>query len=400
MRPFEGKRVLVGVSAGIAAYKTAELVRRLVQVGAQVDIILTESASRFVGPTTFEGLTGRRVHNSLWKGSLAHIELGREADAIVIAPITADVMAKLAAGIADDLLTTTLLAAPMRALLAPAMNHRMFEHPATQKNLESLREYGHEIVGPAYGELAEREEGWGRMVEPELLLAHIGRQLEPATEWRGRRVIVTAGPTWEPLDEVRFLGNRSSGRMGHALAAAAWRRGADVVLISGPTPLDPPSQLDGVQIVETAEEMGCAVSEAIADADALFMVAAVADYRPRDRVAGKIRRADGMTSIPVEPVFDVMASISAQAPKGCVKVAFAVEFGDRSLESAKKKLLDKGADLIVVNDPSESGAGFEVETNRVTVMDASGGTEELPLMLKTEVADSILDRAERLLPGA
>ncbi len=397
MRPFDGKRVLVGVSGGIAAYKTAELVRLLVQAGAEVRVILTDNAARFIGPVTFEGLTGHPVASSLWEGALTHIELGRWADTIVIAPVTANLIAKLASGIADDLLTTTLLAAPRRALIAPAMNTRMFEHPATQRNLETLRGFGYELVGPAFGELAEREQGWGRMVEPELLQVYVGRRLEAPSSWRGRRVVVTAGPTWEPVDAVRFLGNRSSGRMGFAVAAAVWRRGAEVTLITGPTELCPPVEIDHVRRVETADEMGDALGEALEGASALFMVAAVADYRPSARRDDKIRRAAGMTSIAVESAPDLMATVSARAPDGCVKVAFAVDLGPEAVDSARRKLVEKGAHLIVLNDPSEPGSGFAVETNRVTIIDAGGGAESLPLQTKSAVADAILDRAERLL---
>jgi phosphopantothenoylcysteine decarboxylase/phosphopantothenate--cysteine ligase len=400
MRPFDAKRVLVGVAGGIAAYKTVELARRLVEAGAEVQVILTESGARFVGGTTFEAVTGRPVRDSLWQGALAHIELGRWADVSVVAPATADLMAKLAAGIADDLLTTTLLAAPRRALLAPAMNHRMWEHPATRRSVETLGEFGHTFVGPAFGPLAEGEEGWGRMAEPELILAHIGRILEPESRWRGRRVVVTAGPTWEPVDAVRFLGNRSSGRMGFALAAAAWRRGADVTLISGPTELSPPPEVEDVRRVETAEQMGAALMEAVKGAAALIMAAAVADFRPSGPVAGKIRRSGGLTSIPVESAPDLLATVSGEAPEGCVKIAFAVEIGEGAEESARRKLAEKGAQLIVVNDPSEPGSGFGVETNRVTIIDDSGRAETLPLMSKSEVADEVLDRAERFLPDA
>jgi len=397
MRPFEGRRVLLGVAGGIAAYKSAELARRLVQEGSEVQVILTRNGARFVGPTTFEALTGRPVVESLWEGAVTHIELGRWADAIVVAPATADLIAKLAAGIADDLLTTTLLAASERALLAPAMNTRMYEHPATQRNIETLRSFGHPIVGPAYGELAEGEVGFGRMSEPEEILAHVGRVLSRGGRWRGRRVVVTAGPTWEPVDAVRFLGNRSSGRMGHAIAAAAWRRGADVVLINGPTEVDPPAEIEDVRQVETAEEMGLALSDALLDADVLFMAAAVADFRPRDPRDDKIRRSAGMTSISIESAPDLMATASGTASDDCVKVAFALEVGEGAEESARRKLKEKGAHLIVLNDASEPGSGFGVETNRVTIIDASGAAEKLPQMLKTEAADEILDRAERFL---
>ncbi len=399
MRPFDGKRVLVGVSGGIAAYKTAELVRRLVQAGADVHVILTESGARFVGPTTFEGLTGRPARVSIWEGALAHLQLGREADAIVVAPATANLLARLAAGVADDLLSATLLAAPRRALLAPAMNTRMYQHPATQRNLETLREFGHPLVGPAYGDLAEREEGWGRMAEPDLIVAYLARLLERPSRWRGRRVVVTAGPTWEPVDRVRFLGNRSSGRMGHAVARAAWRRGAEVVLINGPSQVPPPPEIDDLRGVETADQMGDALDEVLEGASALFMVAAVADFRPSHPNAGKIRRAAGMTSIAVESAPDLLATVSARTSAACVKVAFAVELGEAGIDSARQKLREKGAHLIVLNDPSQPGAGFAVDTNQVTIIDASGTVERLPQMLKAEVADEILDRAERFLPG-
>ncbi len=397
MRPFEGKRVLLGVAGGIAAYKTVEVARRLTRAGCEVKVILSEAGARFVGPVTFEAITGNPAHQSLWDGALSHIELGRWADAIVVAPATADLLAKLASGIADDLLSTTLLAAPQRALLAPAMNSRMYEHPATQRNLETLRGFGHAIVGPAYGELAEGEEGMGRMVEPERIVASLGRLLEEESRWRGRRVVVTAGPTWEPVDAVRFLGNRSSGRMGFAIAAAAWRRGAEVTVISGPTGIEPPPEVEDVRRVETAEEMAEALQATIGDASALFMVAAVADFRPSTRESGKIRRASGMTEIPVEPCPDLLASVGQQAPVECVKVAFAVELGEGAEKSALAKLEAKKAHLMVLNDPTEPGAGFGVETNRVRIIDRTGRVETLPLMLKTEVADEIIDRAERFL---
>ena len=395
MRPFDGRRVLLGVAGGIAAYKAAELARRMVLAGAEVEVVLTSGGSRFVGPTTFEGLTGRRVRRSLWEGPLDHLELGRWADAIVVAPATADLIARLAGGHADDLLTTTLLAAPVKAILAPAMNHRMYEHPATLRNLDTLKGYGYAVVGPAHGELAERETGWGRMEEPEVILAHVGRALEPESGWRGRHVVVTAGPTREPVDAVRYLGNRSSGRMGHAMAAAAWRRGAEVTLISGPTQLPAPPGIDALQRTETAEGMAALLRDAAPGADALIMAAAVSDFRPARPVAGKIRRREGLDRIELESVADLLAE--ACTKEGCVRIAFAVEVGSSGLESARSKLREKKAHLVVVNDPTEEGAGFEVETNRVTVIDVSDGEESWPLMSKAEVADRVLDRAERFL---
>ena len=396
MRPFDGKRVLLGVSGGIAAYKSAELVRLLVKAGADVDVILTAGGSRFVGSTTFEGLTGWPVYSSLWDKPMAHLELGRSADSIVVAPATAGVLSRLAAGGTDDLLSATLLAAPRRAILAPAMNHRMYEHPATQRNLRLLGDDGHVIVGPAHGELAEREVGWGRMAEPELLFAYIGRDLEPESRWTGRRVVVTAGPTREAVDPVRFIGNRSSGRMGYAIAAAAWQRGAEVILVTGPTEVPVPAAINDVRRVETAEQMCSELHSALDGAAALFMVAAVSDFRPAAPETRKIRRNDGLEGIAVEPVADLLASVTRD---GCVKIAFAAEVGEGGVEAARRKLRDKGAEMIVLNDPSEPGAGFEVNTNRVTILDSSGVVEELPLAAKTEVADEILIRAERLLPG-
>ena len=279
------------------------------------------------------------------------------------------------------------------------MNTRMYEHPATRRNLVTLAEFGHRIVGPAYGELAEREEGWGRMAEPEVIFAHIGCGLEPETGWRGRRVVVTAGPTREAVDPVRFLGNRSSGRMGYAIAAAAWRRGAEVVLITGPAQIPVPPGIDSVRKVETAEEMCRAMHDELDGADALFMVAAVADFRPTQPGQEKIRRADGVRSIDVESVPDLLGTTGRGARDGLLRVAFAVEIGDGAVEQARRKLKQKGADLIVLNNGDEPGAGFEVDTNRVTIIDVGGEPETLPQMLKTEVADAILDRAERLLPG-
>jgi phosphopantothenoylcysteine decarboxylase/phosphopantothenate--cysteine ligase len=237
------------------------------------------------------------------------------------------------------------------------------------------------------------------MVEPDVICAYVGRMLERAGRWRDKRVVVTSGPTWEPVDSVRYIGNRSSGRMGHAIAAAAWRRGADVVLITGPSHVPAPPEIADVRAVETAEQMGATLGEALADASAVFMAAAVADFKPTAPQEGKIRRASGLESIAVEPCPDLLATTGRNAPDDCVLVAFAVELGEAGVDSARRKLEEKGAHLIVLNDPSEPGAGFEVETNRVTIIDKSGGAETLPQMLKSEVADEILDRAERLLPG-
>jgi phosphopantothenoylcysteine decarboxylase/phosphopantothenate--cysteine ligase len=400
MRPFAGRRVLLAVAGGIAAYKAAELARLLAQAGAVVDVLLTESGARFVGPTTFEALTGRPVRTSLWARALDHIELARAADLAIVAPATADLLARLAAGRADDLVTTTLLATTAPVLLAPAMNTRMLEHPGTQRNLATLRAWGHHVVGPEYGPLAEPEEGWGRMSEPETILAHAGRLLEGRTPWSGRWALVTAGPTREPVDAVRVLTNRSSGRMGYALAAALWRRGAEVELVTGPTELAPPVG-PAVRRVETAEEMCAQVVRSAPEADALFMVAAVADFRPRGPGAGKLRRREGPPALELELTPDVLAAARPRLPAHALAVAFALEVDpEGAVERAEAKRAERGLDCVVLNVASEPGAGFEVETNRVTLCLAGGRRVDLPPGPKAEVAEAILDHLEPLLRPA
>lgn len=396
MRPFAGKRVLLGVAGGIAAYKAAELARLLVKAGATVDVVLTEGGSHFVTPTTFEALTGRPVRCSLWERALDHVELGKEADLAVVAPATADLMAKLATGQADDLLTTALLACTAPVLLAPAMNFRMAEHPATQRNLTTLREFGHLLVGPEHGSLAEAEEGWGRMSEPETIFAYAGRALEGDTAWTGRRAIVTAGPTREAVDAVRVLANRSSGRMGYALAASLWRRGAGVELVSGPTELRPPVG-PALRRVETAEEMCRAVHQAAPQTDLLFMVAAVADFRPRAPSRAKLRRRDGAPRVELELAPDILGSVRDRLPAHAFVVGFALEDGDDAVGRAEAKRKEKNLDCVVLNRASEEGAGFEAETNRVTLLLKDGGRVDLPMAKKSELADAILDRLEPLL---
>lgn len=395
MRPFAGKRVLLGVTGGIAAYKAAELARLLSKAGAAVDVILTEGGSHFVAPTTFEALTGRAVRRSLWERALDHIELAKAADLAIVAPATADALARLALGRADDLLAATLLAYTGPVVVVPAMNTRMWEHPATQRNVASLRELGHVIVGPDYGELAEAEEGWGRMSEPHAILAHAGRALEGETPWTGRRAVVTAGPTREPVDDVRVLSNRSSGRMGFALAASLWRRGAAVELIHGPVTVPPPTG-PALRAVETAQEMCDAVQRAVSDADALFMVAAVADFRPRERARGKLRRGDGAPTIELELAPDILGSVRGALPEHALAVGFALEDGggDDAIARAEAKRSEKNLDCVVVNPAAEEGAGFDVETNRVVLLFRDGGRVDLPLASKAEIAEGILDHVE------
>jgi phosphopantothenoylcysteine decarboxylase/phosphopantothenate--cysteine ligase len=391
--------VLLGVTGGIAAYKAVQLARDLALAGAAVETVLTAGAQEFVRPLTFAALTGRPAHTSLYPAGdpNLHIRLAREADAVVVAPATANFLARAAAGMADDLLAAVLLATRAPVVLCPAMNDRMYAHPATQANLQRLAQLGYHLAGPAVGPLAWGEgEGPGRMLEPDEVLAWTGRALEGETPLAGRRVVVTAGPTREPIDPVRFVGNRSSGRMGYEVAAAAWRRGADVVLVSGPSPLAPPLGA-GVRRVETAEEMRDAVAEVLPGADALVMAAAVADFRPARAAGEKIKKeSGGVSEIQLEPTPDVLRATRELRPPQAVVVGFALETED-PVENGRRKLESKGLDLLVVNDAREPGAGFEVETNRVVFLQPGRPDEALPLMSKAEVADCILDRVEALL---
>lgn len=401
-RPFDGRRVVLGVTGGIAAYKAVALARELTLAGASVDAVLTEGALEFVRPMSFEALTGRPAHASLYPAGdpLLHIRLARDADLVVVAPATANLLARAAAGMADDLLAATLLATEAPVVLCPAMNDRMYAHPATQSNLRRLAEIGYHIAGPGIGPLAWGEgEGPGRMLEPEEILAHAGRALEGATPLAGRRIVVTAGPTREAIDPVRYVGNRSSGRMGYEVAAAAWRRGADVLLVSGPSHLPVPTGVE-VRKIESAEEMRAAVAEALPSADVLVMAAAVADFRPSTAADQKIKKESGdVPRIVLEPTADVLKATREARRAGSVIVGFALETTD-AVENGRRKLEGKGLDLLVVNDATEPGAGFEVATNRVVLLQPGRPDEALPLMTKAEVADRILDRVETLLPAA
>jgi phosphopantothenoylcysteine decarboxylase / phosphopantothenate---cysteine ligase len=401
-RPFDGRRVVLGVTGGIAAYKAVTLARELTLAGAAVDVVLSRGALEFVRPLTFEALTGRPAHTSLYPQGdpLLHIRLARDAHAVVVAPATANFLARAAAGMADDLLAATLLATEAPVVLCPAMNDRMYAHPATRANLVRLKEIGYSIAGPAVGPLAWGEgEGPGRMLEPEEILAHAGRALEGAGVLAGKRVVVTAGGTREPIDPVRYVGNRSSGRMGYEIAAAAWRRGAEVVLVSGPSSIPVPTGVE-LRRVETAEEMLDAVRAALPPADVLVMAAAVADFRPSHAAEEKIKKeSGGVPRIELEATADVLKATRELRRAGSVVVGFALETAD-AVENGRRKLEAKGLDLLVVNDAREPGAGFEVETNRVVLLQRGKDDEALPLMSKAEVADRILDRVEPLLPAA
>lgn len=395
------RRIILGVTGGIAAYKVADLASKLTQAGAQVDVVMTAAATRFVTPLTFQALTGRPVWTDLWaptpETALPHVTLGEAAELVVIAPATADFLAKMAHGLANDLLSALCLSTRAPILVAPAMDVGMWAHPATQENVERLRARGVEIAGPAYGRMASGQEGWGRMVEPMELLGHIRRILGRNGPLAGKRVVVTAGPTYEPIDPVRFIGNRSSGKQGFALAQAALDRGAEVVLIAGPVTLETPVGARRID-VGTAAEMAEAVWRECAEADVLLMAAAVADYRPAQMQPLKIKKGAGL-SLELVSTVDILEGLAARRVEGGkppVVVGFAAETGDL-LEKARAKLQAKGLDLIVANDVTEPGAGFAVETNRVTLIDAQGRVEPLPLMSKAAVAEVVLDRVVRLL---
>ena len=397
-RPFDQRRILLGVTGGIAAYKSAWIARLLTQAGAAVDVVLTRSATEFIGAITFEALTGRPVHTALIAEghALDHIKLARAADAVVVAPATADFIARAAHGHADDLLTACLLAATAPVLIVPAMNDRMWAHGQTQANIAHLRAIGYTVLDPDAGALAVGEgSGPGRLPEPETIVAHVARLIEPTTTLRGKRVVVTAGPTREPVDPVRFLSNRSSGKMGVAIAGAAWRRGAHVTLIAGPLAVAPPPGAI-VTTVETTEQMRAAVESAIREADALIMAAAPADFRPASPADQKIKKATAPAAIALEPTPDILASTIAARSRKLVTVGFALETTS-AVAHGRGKLAAKKLDLIVVNDATEPGAGFSVDTNRVTFIDRDGQTLEQPLMAKGDVADLILDRVERLM---
>jgi phosphopantothenoylcysteine decarboxylase / phosphopantothenate---cysteine ligase len=401
-RPYSGKRVLLGVTGGIASYKSAWLARLLSKAGAEVDVVMTPAATEFVGAITFEALTGRPVHTGLFDPgrALDHIKLARDASAIVVAPATADFLARAASGQANDLLSACLLAATCPVLLVPAMNDHMWAHPQTRANVEHLRQIGYRVVEPDAGMLAAGEgSGPGRMPEPEIVFSHVGRLLEDtgAGVLDGKRVVITAGPTREAIDPVRFISNHSSGKMGVALAAAAWRRGAKVDLVAGPLAVPPPAGVS-LHAVESTEEMAVAIERLLPDADVLVMAAAPADFRPAQVATSKIKKSDAPSSLSLESTRDILSTTKSARRPDAVVVGFALETND-AVENGRRKLAAKDLDMIVVNDATEEGAGFGVDTNRVTLLLRDGHDEHLPLMPKAEVADAILDRVERLIRG-
>jgi phosphopantothenoylcysteine decarboxylase/phosphopantothenate--cysteine ligase len=398
VRPYFGARIVLGVTGGIASYKAAWLARLLSKAGAAVDVVMTPAALEFVGAVTFEALTGRPVHTGLFDSgrALDHIKLVRDATAVVVAPATADFIARAASGQANDLLSASLLAAGCPVLFVPAMNDHMWAHPQTVRNVAHIRDLGYQVLDPDEGELAAGEgSGPGRMPEPESIFAHVGRLCEPAGSLKGRRVLVTAGPTREAVDPVRFISNHSSGKMGVAIAAAAWRRGAVVDLVAGPMSVAVPV---GVTLhhVDSTADMAGAVQRLLPDADVLVMAAAPADFRPAEVAANKIKKTNAPPTLVLAPTPDILLSTKGARRDGMVVVGFALETED-ALASGRKKLLAKDLDMIVVNDATEAGAGFGVDTNHVTFLERDREDQRLPLLPKPAVADAILDRVETLL---
>ncbi len=392
-----GRRVLLGVSGGIAAYKSVHLVRLLVSAGAEVQVLMTEHATRFVGPATFAALSGRSVPTDVLDTPelVVHVRLAHWADVAAVAPATANVLARLAQGLADDLLSSTLLETTCPLVLAPAMHTGMWQHPATRTNVRLLAERGAAVVGPVTGPLAAGDEGLGRMAEPEEILAAVAAAAATGSELAGRRILVTAGPTHEPIDAVRYLGNRSSGKMGFAVAEEARRRGASVALVTGPVGLpDPP----GVEVVrvETAEQMAAAVFERFPSVDAVVMAAAVADFRPREAAPGKLKKEGGPPEVVLLPTTDILWSLGKRK-EGQVLVGFAAETDDLEGE-ARRKLAEKNLDLMVVNEVGRAGTGFEADTNLAAVLSATGQDTPLREWTKVELARAVCDRLGGILP--
>jgi len=385
------KTVIIGVTGGIACYKAVELVRLLVKDSLAVQVIMTRAAMEFVTPLTFQTLSGKPVatetFNLTQESEIGHINLADSADLFVIAPATANVIGKIAAGIADDLLTTVLMATQAPVLIAPAMNIHMYENPILQENIRKLRRIGYHFMEPAEGYLACGYEGKGRLPEPEKILEEI-RSLLRKKDLLGERFLITAGPSREPLDPVRYISNRSSGKMGYALARAAVRRGAGVVLVSGPSAIEPPSAVRLIP-VNTAAEMRRAVLEQFPECTAVIMAAAVADYRPVDASSKKLKRGKAPLDIRLEPNPDILRELGRRK-NGKLLVGFAAET-EELIANATRKLHEKNLDLIVANDVTQAGGGFDGDTNIATIVDRSGASDSLSLMTKDELADRIYD---------
>ena len=389
------KTIILGITGSIAAYKAADIASKLTQAGARVEVVMTESAVKFVAPLTLRSITSRPVVTDMYElaseFSIEHVALAEAADVVVIAPATADIIAKLATGIADDMLTCTVLATEAPIVLAPVMNVNMFQNPITQDNLAKLKARGFTIVGPASGRLASGKVGVGRLAEVEDIIATINQVLGRSADLAGKRVVVTAGGTQEPIDPVRHIGNRSSGKMGYALAEAARDRGAEVKLITAPTSLHPPAGMEVVP-VGTATEMKKAVAKAVVKADALIMAAAVADYQPKKVAKAKIKKDSPSLSLELVRTPDILTEVKGDF----IRVGFAAESED-IVANARQKLEKKQLDIIVANDITDKQSGFGSDTNKVTIISREGKVESLPLLTKREVADKIMDRVVGML---
>ena len=391
-----GARVLLGVSGGIACYKAVEVARLLAKAGAQVQVVMTDSATRFVGTLTFAAITHKPVYTSVFEDEdkIIHVRLAREADLILVAPATANSLAKMANGIADDLLSNILLTARCPVIVAPAMHTEMWEHPATRENIRVLAGRGIAIVEPEEGELAGGDEGVGRLADPPTIVRRVAETFAHGHDLAGVRVLVTAGGTQEPIDPVRFLTNRSSGKMGYAIAAEAARRGADVVLVSAPTKLGPPERVQTVD-VRTTREMHDEVVARFADTDVVVLAAAVSDFRPQTYAESKIKKGDAAPTIELTLNPDIAADLGA-VKDGQLVIGFAAETNDH-IPNARKKLAAKNMDLIIVNDVARHDIGFDVDYNEVIFLGADGSEDHQPLQLKTQVARAICDRVADIL---
>ena len=391
----QGKTVLLGVTGGIAAYKMPNVARMLKKLHCNVHVLMTKNATNFITATTFETLTGNKclidTFDRNFEFSVEHVALAKQADLVLIAPATANVIGKLAGGIADDMLTTTVMACTCRTLIAPAMNHNMYLNPIVQENLEKLRRFGYEIIEPVVGMLANGDTGTGKLPDEETLVEYVKRELAYEKDLAGKKVLITAGPTREAIDPVRFLSNHSTGKMGYALARQAMYRGAEVTLVSGPVELATPMFVKKITIT-SAEEMCRAVLDAAPKQDIIIKAAAVADYRPREIAAEKIKKQEGESAIFLERTTDILKTLGEEKKAGRIH-AFLCGFSmetEHMLENSRKKLIEKGADLIAANNLRTEGAGFGTDTNVMTLITAEA-TEELPKLTKEETADRILD---------
>ncbi|HEY3297721.1 MAG TPA: bifunctional phosphopantothenoylcysteine decarboxylase/phosphopantothenate--cysteine ligase CoaBC [Armatimonadota bacterium] len=392
-----GKTIILGVTGGVAAYKAAEICSRLIKAGACVNVVMTEHAAQFVGPATFRALTGQQVLTGLWdepkEYEITHIALPDKADAFLVAPATANIIGKVASGIADDMLSTMIMATNAPVIFAPAMNNKMWENPIVQSNVERLRSLGYEFVDPGIGRLACGVEAVGRLAETDEIICAVEDSLRAEQDLAGMNIMVTAGPTQEPIDPVRFIANRSSGKMGYAVARDAARRGARVVLVSGPTSLAIPHGVEFIG-VRTAAEMHDAVLKYLPEMNVVIGAAAVADYRPKAAGESKIKKSDFGLVIELEPTTDIMAELG-HLKGSCILVGFAAET-ENLLAYAKKKRESKHLDIIVANDVSKPGIGFGSDENQVTIIGADGSTWESPRTSKKEIAERILDRVKDL----